>query len=160
MQSILNILLIFTLSAIGYQDLKERSIYVIGGVVSAVLLGYLHYHAVGFVPFVTGIAVNTVIVLCILSVLWLYAGYKLKTPLLRSLGAGDIMFFFVMGLGFPPVTFIVIFVFSVFFAGIVYLVFQYRISKYQIPLAGFQAIFLVLIFLTRWFFPATNLYLY
>ncbi len=143
-----------------YQDIKERKVFVWLLLISALCMGYLHFNHVLAMQFYYAILINSVVVLVLIAVLFLYAKMKLKSSLEASFGLGDFLFFMAIAIGFPTVTFSVLFSFSLIFSLLLFLVLKNRLRYKTVPLAGFQALFFGLIFLLNWAFNFTNLYQY
>ncbi len=159
MQTFISILLLVVLFAISYQDFKERKVYFWLFILSGILIGIKHYNKVGMSQFLLNIVINMTLISLIVFVLSMYSKYRMKKSLQQSLGLGDILFFVVISLGFPTLTFLLLFVFSVFFTGILFVAMKKHIAKDQIPLAGFQSLFVALVLLVNLIFNITNLYL-
>lgn len=151
---------IVTLISIFYQDLKDRKVYVHLLLLVTTLLGFLYSKNVSKEVFITSILTNAFIVFFIVSMLFLYAKFKLKLPLYTVFGLGDLFFFLALAVGFPTISFIVLFSFSLFFSLTVFLVTKKQLKHTTVPLAGFQALFFAIIFLLNWAFNFVNLYQY
>ncbi len=63
-----------------------------------------------------------------------------------SFGLGDVLFFYAFSLGFPTVTFLILFVSSILFSLMVSLIQKRKNIANGIPLAGLMSLFLVFIF--------------
>ncbi len=154
----LKLLLIISLLSVTYQDIKERRVSLFLFVAVGLLLGYFHYIESSIEVFLISITVNISVVLLILLILFLYSKIKLKKNLNQTFGIGDAVFFSVLAIGFPTATFLVLFSFSLFFSFIVFLILKKKLKHSTVPLAGFQALFISIIFLVNWVFRFTNLY--
>ncbi len=155
---ILKLLLLLCLLAISYQDFKERKVYLWLLLLAVGLLGYLHYlHSVP-TQFLRIILLNIGIVVGIVFILYLYAKFKLKLALQETFGFGDLLFFIAIAVGFPTISFIVLFSFSLFFTLVTYLILKKGLQQNTVPLAGLQALFFSLIFLLNWAFHFINIY--
>lgn len=157
---LLKTVLIISLGAIVYQDIKERSIYLWILLLTIFLIGFLHYQHSVPVQFLPTILLNIGIVLVIVFILFLYAKFKLMLAFQNTFGFGDLLFFIVIAIGFPTITFIVLFSFSLFFSLTLYLILKKKLTHKTVPLAGLQALFFSLIFLLNWAFNFVNLYQY
>lgn len=155
---ILKFLLIITLLSITYQDLKEREVSFFLFILVGLLLGYFHYAESVWEVFLISIAINVIVVLLILLILSIYSKLKLKKNLNQTFGIGDALFFSALAIGFPTATFLVLFSFSLFFSFIIFLMLKRKLKQHTVPLAGFQALFLSIVFLVNWAFEFTNLY--
>ncbi len=157
---ILKGLIVINLGWVAYQDLKSRAVYWFLIPLLIVLLGVLHYSNVLQIHFLNAIMMNVGIIFAIISILYLYAILKIKKSFFKEVfGIGDALFFLALAAAFPTFTFIVIFVFSLFFSLFLWLTFKNKSAHNTIPLAGYMALFLILVFITNWLTNATNLYL-
>ena len=168
MQIILKITLLLLLLAVGYQDLKERKVFLWVLITLGGVLGYLHFKEVGRNQFLIYISINILIVFFIILIVSIYSKYKLRKELRQSIGYGDLLFFFIIAIGFPNFTFLILFIFSIFFTGIAFFLVKIINKKYGyeilttanplVPLAGFQALFIAFVFLVNWSLKIVNLY--
>lgn len=178
---LVKICLIIVLGIIFYQDYRSRMVAVLWFGVTVLLFGGLHFSQVYSWNFLVSVGFNLSFIAILSGVLWLYSRYKLKTAFINgSLGLGDLLFFIAVATGFPTVTFMVLFTFSVFFSLIVHLLlasgnFQQtaiadvtggipkdaseKSNTYTIPLAGYMSLFFILIFLYTIFCDTPSLYL-
>jgi len=124
------------------------------------LVGYLHFYHSSLQPFLWSATLNILIVAIIIFILFLYSKLKLKRPLKDAFGLGDFLFFLAIAIGFPTITFAVLFSFSLFFSLTLFLIIKKSLKEKTAPLAGLQALFLSLIFLLHWTFNFMNLYQY
>jgi len=155
---ILKIVLMLCLWTIVYQDIKERSVYLWILIATMLLIGFLHYQHSLSGLFLSSILLNIAIVLTIIFILFLYAKFKIKLALQDTFGFGDLLFFLTIAIGFPTITFVVLFSFSLFFSLILFLVVKKKLKHKTVPLAGLQALFFSLIFLLNWAFNFINIY--
>lgn len=154
MQNIFIIILI----SIFYQDLKERKVTLLLLLLSILLGGITHYSKNFDVIFLTNIAINSVFLVLLFFVLYIYSKFVLKKHLLETMGLGDFLFFITLAVSFPPITFLTIFVSSLIFSLLLFKVIQSRLTIKTVPLAGFQALFVVLIILVNTLCNFVNLY--
>lgn len=157
---LIKIILLSTLLGILYQDFKARKVFLWLLVLVHFLFGFLHFRQSLIEPFLMTISINIGIVFVIMFVLFLYSKFKLKLALQHTFGLGDLLFFLAVAVGFPTLTFIVLFSFSLFFSLLLYLVLKNNLKHNTVPLAGLQAIFFSLIFLLHWTTNFINLYQY
>lgn len=155
---ILKILLLLILTQIVAQDIKERKVTLFLFISSILILGYLHFLNVEPINFLTSILMNLTIVILLLSILSLYSKFKLKKPLKETFGMGDAVFFLAFAFAFPTYSFLVLFSFSLFFTGVIFFFFKRKLYHKTVPLAGLQALFLTLVFISNWFFDFVDLY--
>jgi len=158
LEFLLKITIILSLLGITLQDFKERKVYVWLFILSGFLLGFLHFNKVFYQSFILTTIINCSIVFTVIFVLYIYAKTILKKPLQKTFGMGDFLFFIVLAIGFPTATFLVLFSFSLLFSLILYFILKNRLKHKTVPLAGLQALFVCLIFISNWVFNFSNLY--
>ena len=147
------------LLVICYQDFTARLVYWFLFPFIGIILGTLHYMSVTNSFFLYSVFANTLLVFSILSILYLYAKFFMKKHFLNhSLGLGDILFFFALGVGFPTITFVILFVYSIFFSLFIFLVLKRNLKLKTIPLAGLMSMFFIMVFLTSLFYDSIVLY--
>ncbi len=143
----LNFLVTGCLLLIFYQDYKSREVYwflfpFLGMLLS--VLFFLNSHSY-FV--LLSMLFNSMLVSMIILILYLYTRFISKKNFLdHSFGLGDILFFYAFCLGFPSLTFIVLFTFSILFTTSLYFILKKDKKNKTVPLAGFMSLFLVFIF--------------
>ena len=150
---VLKFLIILYCVVIAYEDFRERAVLWIVFPVLGICLGLLHLlHTTSESFFLFGL-INTLLVSGILLILFLYTKHVAKKQFLNaSLGLGDILFFYVMAIGFPTFTFVVLFASSILFS-LLFFGLSKRLKKQgTVPLAGLMGIFLIGV-ITASFFP-------
>lgn len=157
---LIKLFLIASLLGIFYQDIKERKVYLWLLILSVLLLGFLHYFNSLVYPFMISSLLNSLIIGLVLLILFVYAKLKLKQSLLKVFGLGDLLFFVAIAVGFPTLTFVVLFSFSLIFSLVLFLFIRKGLSVKSVPLAGLQALFFSGVFLLNWAFNFINLYQY
>ena len=151
---------VFLLLVIFYQDVKERLVYGFLFPVTAVFFGILHYYYVEKTSFYIGIGGNIAFVSLLLLVLFLYSKVKLNMPFLNgSFGLGDLLFFYAICFAFPSSSFIILFVFSIFFSLLVHIVLKRQLKDKTVPLAGYMALFFAFTLVISMFYNPVSLYL-
>lgn len=151
-------LTICLLGIIAFQDLKERAVsWILFPTVALTMVG-LNFINLSSSYFYWSISINCVLVSIILMTLYFYAKFKMRRPLTQVFGIGDILFFYAFALGFPSVSFIILFVFSVFFSLLIHLFLNRGSKEKHIPLAGLMSIFLILALVTDLLLPSLSLY--
>ncbi|WP_435624325.1 hypothetical protein [Flagellimonas sp.] len=141
---VLYLLTILCLCYIVLQDFKERQVYWFLFPLLLILLITIHSIKVHdkYILFLS-VVFNFLLVSTILLILYLYTRLILKRRFVNySLGLGDILFFYAFASGFPILTFSFLFVFSIFFSLLFYLIFKKKLFAQSIPLAGLMGIFL------------------
>ncbi len=143
-----------------YQDLKDREVYGFIFPILIGLLGFLHYQNSTQITFLYAILMNVAVLIVIMGLLYLYTLIRLKLSFFREVfGWGDLLFFMALAVGFPTITFVILFAFSLIFSLLVWLVFKKKAKYNTVPLAGYMAMFLGVIFITNWITNALTLYL-
>jgi len=155
---LLKIALIISLCVIVYQDINERKVYLWILFAIVALFGFLHFQQSLPEQFFLTILSNIGVVFTIVFVLFLYAKLKLKLPFADTFGLGDVIFFLAIAIGFPTITFMILFSFSLFFSLILFLLLKKPLRHETVPLAGLQALFFSLILLLNSAFNFINLY--
>lgn len=125
---------------------------------SIILGGYLYYSHTFLELYLFSISVNLIFIGFLSLCLWLYIKFKLKLPFFKAIGLGDLLFFLALGVSFPTTTFLIIHTTSLLFALLLFLATKSKMKHKTVPLAGFQALFLVLILLLNLVFEIVNLY--
>lgn len=154
----LNIAMIGLLFWVFYQDLKERKVILYAFLGLLLLGGFLHSQFQLFELFMIHIGINMAVVGCILLILFLYTKWAMKKPLFEAFGMGDLLFFLILSVSFPVPTFLVVFSSSLIFALILFLALKRSLKEPTIPLAGFQALFVLLLMTSNLIFNFTDLY--
>ncbi|KAA1247611.1 hypothetical protein [Aquimarina sp. RZ0] len=153
-------LIIYNLGYIAYQDLKSREVYWFLFLSLIILMGLQHYLQVLPIHFINAILINLVIIFIIIALQYIYTIIKIKRPFFKEVfGLGDALFFVSMAIAFPTITFNILFAFSLFFSLSIWLIFKNKSFHQNPPLAGYMAIFLLLIFIGSWSTHIINLYL-
>lgn len=180
----IKIFLVVTLAVIFYQDYRSRMVSVFLFPAAALLFGTLHFLHTDRYVFLISCGINMAFVAIILLVLYLYTTIKLKKRFLNtSFGMGDLWFFIAISLGFPTVTFAILFVFSVLFSLVLHLFFKQKAQvpvipdvkrmytpadepvnankhlQKTVPLAGYMSLFFALVFSVSVFCNFPSLYL-
>lgn len=158
MNQIILLLLIVCLSAVAYQDFKEREVLVFLFVLAAFLGSSLFYLNVYMYFLLMNVGVNIVVITIIASVLYVYARFKMKKKLIETIGIGDLFFFFFLALSFPTMTFLVLFSTSLFFSLFLFLILKPSLKDKTVPLAGLQSLFLGIVLIINGLFNVINLY--
>lgn len=158
MNTLIHIIVILSLVSIVWQDFKERHVFLGLFVISGISIGTLHYKEAYYQQFFLTTIINLVIICAIVFILFIYSKVMLKKTFKSTFGLGDFLFFIVLSIGFPTATFLVLFSFSLLFSLLLYVMFKKRLMHKTVPLAGLQALFLIIIFMTNWGFNLESLY--
>ena len=141
-----------------YSDLKERKVYAFIFIMLIIFGGLQFYQKTTLSLYVFHIVTNISCLIFISTILWLYSKYKMKLPLTKALGIGDLLFFFFMAISFPMPIFLILFSFSLVFSLALFLILKSKLKDQTVPLAGFQALFLFILLFINLTFKLLNLY--
>lgn len=158
MIAFLNIAIITLLLWVFYQDLKERKVLLISLLSLLVLGGALHSSYQFLELFLLQIAINVGVVGMVIAILWFYTRVVMKKRLFDAFGLGDLLFFLILAVSFPTPTFLVVFSCSLLFSFLIFLILKPSLKNQTIPLAGFQALFVVLLLVSNLMFNFIDLY--
>ncbi|MEO9511827.1 MAG: hypothetical protein ABJN84_04270 [Flavobacteriaceae bacterium] len=158
----LKVVLMVCLGGISYQDFKERKVFWFLFPLAMLLFGLLLFlHTNGSKTFIYYSVTNTLLVTAMVAILFVYTRFVLKKAFLNhSLGLGDILFFYALGVGFPTITFVVLFVGSIVFSLLVFLMSKKKLALSTVPLAGLMAFFLAFVILSSMVSKSPSLYAY
>ena len=154
----LNILCLSCLLGMTIQDFKERKVYLWLLLCTIAFMAYHFFYSVAATVFLINILINLSVILLIVGILYLYTHFKLKIKFYQALGFGDILFFLGISLSFPSVSFIFLFSFSLVFSALSYRALKPLLKTNNVPLAGLQALFFLLLFSVNWPLGFINLY--
>ncbi len=157
----LTFLVLACCGAIAVQDFKERAVVWFLFPLLGILMCSMHLLQSNVRQLLLFAGANVLLITGILLILFLHTTYILRRKFINvSLGVGDILFFYAFALGFPTMTFIILFVGSVLFS-LVLFVFLKRIHEVQtVPLAGLMSLFLMAVFVMERFPITPSLYLF
>lgn len=159
MKLVLNILFILVLLGISYQDFKDRLVSIFLLLSGIILGGWIHFLNQNIWSFFTNISFNLLVIIIVFSILFLYAKYKMKQDVFETFGQGDLLFFLLIAMSFPIVSFLMIFVFSMVFSLLIYIFIKNNLKERTVPLAGLQSVFLVICILANLAVPSVQLYI-
>lgn len=144
LSSLLLSLLIVSSVFIIYQDLKDRQISWYLFPACFILTGLLGLQKITFAELSQYFLVNFLILILHIALLFLYFFIKYKTIrniIDSQIGIGDLLFFLVLAVGFSPLLFCAVFVFSLIFSLLIYII-TIRLkpnTRKEIPLAAYMA---------------------
>ena len=147
MKDLLGILFILLLGVLCVQDFKERKVSLILLVLAILLGGAMHVQQQDSGIFLAAIFVNLLIVFTVFLMVSMYAKIKMKQPIFNVFGIGDLLFFMLLAVSFPTLSFLVIFVFSLIFSWSIFMLIKQYLKEKTVPLAGLQSLFLLLVFI-------------
>jgi len=152
-------ILLIVLSIISFQDIKSREVYGFLFPLAGLCMTTLFYNATLIPIYSLNIGVNIGIILFILGIVYAYTTLKLKLNFWKeAFGLGDALFFIAFAIGFPIVSFLVLFVVALLFSLSLGVFFRLKTTIYTVPLAGYMSVFLSIVFVVSWLYPF-NLYL-
>lgn len=145
---------------IAFQDFKERLVSWVLFPMVGLLLGFLYFCNTSFEQFYPFVFTNMILISMIVLFLFLYTKYIRRMKFLNvSFGLGDLLFFYAFALGFPTITFLILFVGSILFALLVFMASKGKQENETIPLAGLMGFFLIVVMLSSLFPNAPSLYI-
>lgn len=157
---VLQLLTMIGCGIVAIQDFRDREVMWIFFPLIALMLGGLHVFQVGMEYFAFFALSNVVLISCVLFILWAITKFVLNKSFLDvSFGLGDMLFMYAFALGFPTLTFIVLFVGSIFFSLFAFVLLKVFAKSETVPLAGLMGIFLIAILLMGYLPNAPSLYL-
>ncbi|WP_222984573.1 hypothetical protein [Flagellimonas meishanensis] len=147
---------------VAVQDLRDREVMWVFFPIIAVLLASIHVHHLGMDNFIFFALNNVILVSCVLALLWAITRFVFGKEFLNvSFGLGDMLLMYALAVGFPTVTFIVLFVGSILFSSIAFIVLRMctKTKTETVPLAGLMCIFLIAILLMAHWSNMPSLYM-
>lgn len=157
----LKIALVGICGLIAFQDFKERMVSWILFPLLGVALGGLYLVHVPFAQYYPFVLVNILLISIVVFILFLYTKYISKQGFLNvSFGLGDLLFFYALALGFPTMTFLVLFSVSMVFALGTTLLWNRNRKMPTVPLAGLMGVFLCFVLLISFFPDLPSLYIF
>lgn len=154
----LEILWMLILGILFYQDMKDRKVYLWLLVSGIFIGGFIHLQYQNFIVFFATTCGNLLFITILFALLWLYAKLKLKKKIFEVFGAGDLLFFILLAVSLPTVSFLIVFVFSLLFSLLIFLLLKQRFTSKTVPLAGLQSLFLGLVLIANKVLVSVNLY--
>lgn len=155
---VLKILWIVILAWLCYQDIKERKISLLMLITGILLGGAIHYFYQQPIVWLSNIAANCAFVGVVFGILGLYAKFKMKRPIFEVFGQGDLVFFIVLAVSLPILSFLMVFVFSTIFSLLIFMLLKQKLGAETVPLAGLQSVFLALVCMVDMVAPSLKLY--
>lgn len=157
---LIKISLIVTLLFVFFQDSKDRQVYWFLYPVSGILFFILQNKINGLSLSITHSIVNFLFVLIILLCALCYNLFKLKLDFLKEvLGVGDVLFFVFICFAFSPISFVVLFVFSLLFSLLLHFI-VVKENNDTVPLAGYMSLFFALVIFFSFFINVSFLFAY
>jgi hypothetical protein len=154
---LLRFLLLITLAAIFWQDMKDRMVSWVLYPIAAILFSAVFILNTNFFVALTQSAVNLVLTAIVLFVSYVYVVIAKKT-FSQNIGIGDLLFFISISLGFATIPFVILFIFSLVFSLVMHITFKNRTPHPTVPLAGYMALFFVGICILSFFIEPKYLF--
>ena len=147
---------------IGLEDFRDRKVYWFWFPVLGASLYALYYsHSKESLLSLLNISLNLLFLAGVLTILFLYTKTVRKQKFLDySLGLGDIFIFACIAIGFPTITFLVLFPCSLLFSLLAYIFLKGKMHHNTVPLAGFIAVFIMGVLTFSLFIDQISLYQY
>ncbi|WP_405567974.1 prepilin peptidase [Polaribacter sp. Asnod6-C07] len=158
MKLILEILLMIILGILFYQDIKERRVSLWLLIFGLLLGGTINFISLSNISFVINSLINLIFIALVFCFLWGYAKLKMKKQIFEVFGRGDLLFFIVLAVSLPILSFLMVFIFSIIFALIVFLILKSKLKEDTVPLAGLQSLFFLLVLMVNKFMNVVNIY--
>ncbi|MGX7666036.1 hypothetical protein [Flavobacterium pedocola] len=152
--------LLFCFLTIFIQDYKERMVTIFLYPLMGLLLFLIHVNEISFSISGFSFLSNLIFITLLTSVCFLYAKYRLKKKLAEVLGLGDILFFIFISFSFASISFIITFIFALFFSLTLHLVLKNKSNHETVPLAGYMAFFFGVIYAVIFISGSKYLYTY
>lgn len=154
----LKILFLGVLACLVYQDFKERKVTAYLFLILAVFGGYIHFTTQYIEIYILNLLLNFSGLLILVFILMIYTKLILKKKFNEAIGLGDILFFLVLAVSFPTATFLVVFSSSLIFSLSFFLLLKPKFKDKTVPLAGLQALFIIVLIASNMLFNFINLY--
>lgn len=156
----LKLIVCLLLTLVLYQDYKEREVYwFLFPLVGLVLASLNILHQVELMIVVYNVLLNLLLVTGVVLALYLVTKVLLKKRFMdHSFGKGDLLFFYALGLGFPTITFTIIFTGALLFSLLLHFALKHRHHDTTVPLAGYMSLFLGLVIFLSIFAATPSLY--
>lgn len=149
------------LGLVVYQDVRERMVHWVLFPILAMAMGYLYSERIGTHQYALMVFANLLLVTSILSILYLYTKYLRGKEFLNvSFGLGDLLFFLAFALGFPTITFLILFTSSILFSLSIFLAMKKINGEKNAPLAGLMSFFLIMIYMISFLPSSPSLYIH
>ncbi|WP_298760654.1 general secretion pathway protein [uncultured Psychroserpens sp.] len=155
---IVKLILILLFAMIFFQDYKDRRVHWFLFPLVALCSGFLFYKSTLPELFLVSVALNTFFILFLLLVVTLYSKFVLKVNVTETFGLGDAFLFISLIFSFSTVSFLVVFVFALFFSLIIHLILKKYSRCKTVPLAGYLSLFFGFSYLAFWFGITNSLY--
>ncbi len=156
---VIRVIICFVLLIVVIQDFRFRAVHWIMFPVLWILLVADSLIGLKFMPYISGTAINLLIILIQSLILYTYymlQGKNHKFIITRILGVGDMLFIIIMAFAFTWTSFMFYYIAGLLFALLVWIIIR-KIAKEEtglVPLAGLLALYMIIIMLVDIALPA------
>lgn len=155
----LKLILILLFFTILYQDCKDRLVFWFLYPLVGILALAIQYFILPFNSILLNIGTNLILVFFLLLVCYAYTRLR-KLEFSNSFGFGDVLFFIFIAFTFSTISFLVLFIFSLFFSLLLHLVLSRKDQQKTVPLAGYMSLFFGVVYGITFFCESNFLYAY
>lgn len=151
-------LLLASLILVLYQDWKERQVHLFLFPLIGILSGFLYFTNTLPELFYVSVFMNLIFVSILMTTVYIYAKFKLKIAMLKTIGVGDLIFFFVLCASFSTISFMILFIGALVFSLIIHLILKRNSNSNAVPLAGYMSLFFSMTYMAFWLGIIDSLY--
>ena len=155
---VLKIILLLLLGLIFFQDYKDRQVYWFLFPLVGLFSGYLFYQSTLPELFLVSVGLNALFISFLLFIVVLYSKLILKLKFTEAFGLGDALLFVSLIFSFATVSFLIIFVFALFFSLLIHLILKKYSALKTVPLAGYLSLFFGFSYIASWLGITNSLY--
>lgn len=158
----LKVLIVFVFAIIFWQDYKDRMVHWFLYPIVGVLGFLIQLFYTDIFLLILNSVINLCFILTVLAILWVYAKLVLKQNLVnKGIGIGDVLFFVFLPFCFSIISFFILFVFSLLFSLLIFLILKVKNPKMEtIPLAGFMSLFFGAVYISTFFVNCNFIFAY
>lgn len=153
------LLLVSVFAIILYQDFKNRLVYWFLYPIIGILAFVVQLHNVPLRLAFFNLGINLLFVSLILGISFIYIRFR-NLNFKNTIGIGDVLFFIFISGSFAIVSFLILFVFALFFSLILHMVLSSKENDKTVPLAGYMALFFGSVYAITFLYNGTFLYAY
>ena len=155
------LLLLLTFLIVFIQDYRLRLVYWFLYPLIGIFCFWIQMSHNTLIATLINSSVNLFFVGFILVTCYGYTKLKLKQDFLKEVfGLGDLLFFVVICFSFSTVSFLILFVFGLFFSLLLHLIVKKGSTNETVPLAGYLSLFFGVIYVISFICDSTFLYAY
>jgi hypothetical protein len=159
--ALLKIALIIVFVFIFIQDFKSRLVYWFLYPLLGILCFFIQTTHNSLYSTLINSVINLVFVVLILITSYGYSWFKLQKHFLKEVfGIGDVLFFLAICFSFSTGSFLILFVFALFFSLILHFFMKQRDKEKTVPLAGYMSLFFGVVYIISFICDGAFLYAY